>query len=229
LTTGASLAIAVAVCAWAAITNTETSTPLSDLLLDTIVWGASASAFVFGLFELGRIAGIVAIGVSGGISFGVRIVLMGDGLIVSGEDLYLVNWVIVGFLGIASGLAMIYKQRVGILFGCASTGTFLMALGGDLIVNQQNGMSQGLRFLFDQNSSHIIDIVETGYTPPMTTRIIMGASLALAFPLAWAQHKVFKDPFNRNKMDEEEDFVTGNPLDFSNPSTVRDKSRFSHF
>jgi len=34
-------------------------------------------------------------------------------------------------------------------------GTFFIGLGVDLTVNQQKGMSRGLRFLFDQNTSHI--------------------------------------------------------------------------
>ena len=38
----------------------------------------------------------------------------------------------------------------------ASTGTFLLCLGLDLIVNKQSGMSRGLRFLFDRNVSHLL-------------------------------------------------------------------------
>lgn len=36
----------------------------------------------------------------------------------------------------------------------ASVGTFLTALGIDLIIRKQTGMSMGLRYLFDRNSAH---------------------------------------------------------------------------
>ncbi len=39
---------------------------------------------------------------------------------------------------------------------CAAVGSFLVALGIDLILNKQSGMSNGLRFLFDRNSSHFL-------------------------------------------------------------------------
>jgi len=238
LTTGASLALAVAVCAWAAVSNSvNASPPISDLFISIIVWGSSGLGFLFGLFEIGRVAGIVSLAISGGISFGIRIVLMREGLLFQGSSLYLVNWVIVGFLGIAAGLSMIYKQRIGILFGSASSGTFLIALGADLIVNQQKGMSRGLRVLMDRNTSHIVDIIEHPYAPPMSTRIIIAASLGLSLILAWAQHKYFKDPFSRKTPEYEDE---ENPMQFEPTQTrlPRDKtrsffqaqkSRFSHF
>lgn len=37
----------------------------------------------------------------------------------------------------------------------SSTGTFFIGLGVDLSLNQQKGMSRGLRLLFDQNTSHV--------------------------------------------------------------------------
>jgi len=132
---------------------------------------------------------------------------------------------------------MIYKQRIGILFGSASSGTFLIALGADLIVNQQKGMSRGLRVLMDRNTSHIVDIIEHPYAPPMSTRIIIAASLGLSLILAWAQHKYFKDPFSRKTPEYEDE---ENPMQFEPTQTrlPRDKtrsffqaqkSRFSHF
>jgi hypothetical protein len=84
------------------------------------------------------------------------------------------------------------------LLCASSTGTFFIGLGVDLVINQQRGMSRGLRFLFDQNTSHIAvslrlsgdircfltvvlvqDILANSYVPPLSTKIILGASLAL--------------------------------------------------
>lgn len=38
----------------------------------------------------------------------------------------------------------------------AAVGTFLIGLGIDLLVSQQDGMSIGLRYLFDRNSAHVL-------------------------------------------------------------------------
>ncbi len=38
----------------------------------------------------------------------------------------------------------------------SAVGTFLSALGIDLLINRQAGMSFGLRFLFDRNSTHMV-------------------------------------------------------------------------
>ena len=42
------------------------------------------------------------------------------------------------------------------IFGSTSSGTFLIILGIDLLLNRQEGMSRGLRFLFDRNSNHLL-------------------------------------------------------------------------
>ena len=85
------------------------------------------------------------------------------------------------------------------LNGCASTGSFLCSLGSDLVINQQSGMSRGLRFLIDRNRYHALvrlmapfmtfsfiggvlqDTVTNGYSPPMSTVIILAVSLGLTY------------------------------------------------
>lgn len=57
------------------------------------------------------------------------------------------------------------------------TGGFLLALGIDLLVNPNTGMSLGLRFLIDQNSSDTLQL--ESYTPPTTTRVIIALCMAL--------------------------------------------------
>lgn len=72
----------------------------------------------------------------------------------------------------------------------------------------------GLRYLFDRNSAHIVYMHERGWHPPIATEVIMAVSLAVmcvppcsprAPPLtlhrspllAYAQHRVFAQPFKR--------------------------------
>lgn len=72
-----------------------------------------------------------------------------------------------------------------------------MSLGADIILEKQNGMSQGLRFLCDRNPAHLAvsrrprcrlvciinnflqDILDHGYHPDVKTLAIIGGSLVL--------------------------------------------------
>ena len=85
---------------------------ISDLLLTCLVMGAFGLAFIVGLFNLGRVAGIAFIGLSGGFSVGVRIVLFRDGLLV---PTYFVKWVICLVLGLAYFVLVVARQRIGIV------------------------------------------------------------------------------------------------------------------
>ncbi|KAF7979028.1 hypothetical protein HWV62_44011 [Athelia sp. TMB] len=205
LTLGSSIGLAIGVCAWAALVNNLSSTGIPDLALAGIVGGFMVMGFVIGLFEFGRIAGIAALGAVGGLAIGVRVVMFRDNLLVG---VYFVNWIIAGLCGLAGIIVVFLMERFGIIILSASTGTFLTALGVDLALNKQSGMSQGLRFLFDRNSSHLAILISNGYTPPLSTKIILGVSLALIPMLAFAQHKIFRDPFDRTPAPDE-------PFDFA--------------
>lgn len=110
------------------------------------------------------------LGILGGMSIGIRIVLLRDGLLI---PKYAANWFIVGILMIIGLGVTVFRQRFGLVgarltsaslvltepvkvSSCAAVGSFLVALGIDLILNKQSGMSTGLRFLFDRNSSHFL-------------------------------------------------------------------------
>lgn len=143
---------------------------LSDLVLTIIVLAAFGVGFFIGLLNLGRVAGIWMLGILGGMSIGIRIVLLRDGLLI---PKYAANWFIVGILMIIGLGVTVFRQRFGLVgarltsaslvltesvkvSSCAAVGSFLVALGIDLILNKQSGMSTGLRFLFDRNSSHFL-------------------------------------------------------------------------
>jgi len=194
LTTGASLGIVATACVWAAFVNTVNSSGISDLVLTCIVMGAFVVGFILGVFDFGRKIGIFMLGMSGGFSIGVRIALFRPGLLI---PVYGVNWLFPILFAAAGFVLAVAKQRAGIVIGSASAGTFLTALGIDLIINRQNGMSFGLRFLFDRNDVHLVEFTSEGYHPPISTIIIMAVSLALIPILSYGQHRIFPQPFKR--------------------------------
>ncbi|KAK7472340.1 hypothetical protein VKT23_000459 [Stygiomarasmius scandens] len=207
VTLGVSLALAGAVCSWAAIINTVNEVGVSDILLTIIVLAFSFLGLIMGFFEFARVGATGILGILGGLAFGIRIILLRDGLLLSAEGLYFLNWIIIAVFGVAGGIAVVLRQRAGLLFACGSTGTFLCILGADLILHKQSGLSRGLRFLFDRNSSHIADIVQNGYHPTLTTVIMLAASLGATPALAYAQHRIFRQPFRR--IPEESDLELG--------------------
>ncbi|KIM82473.1 hypothetical protein PILCRDRAFT_820332 [Piloderma croceum F 1598] len=222
LTLGVAIGLSIAVCSWAAFINTVSSQGFPDIALDGIVFGFFVLGFVLGLFEFARVTGIACLGALGGLAVGMRIVLFKNGLIV---HVFFVNWLIVSACAVVSLLLLLRAQRIGIILSTSSTGTFFIGLGVDLAVNQQKGMSRGLRFLFDQNTSHIADMLSNSYTPPLSTKITLGASLALIPLLAFIQHKIFRDPFERNPPDDEE--IDFDPSSFRNTlEAIGRKSRY---
>ena len=158
---------------WAAFINTESSSSgIPDLSLLGIVMGFFTVGASIGFLDLGKTTGIALLSILGGLSIGIRTVLFRSGLLVGP---FFINWIIVTVAGIVGGILVLFMRRIGIvsyfmlsiqllaitykpitkLIGSAATGTFLVSLGIDLILNKQSGMSRGLRTLFDQNTSHI--------------------------------------------------------------------------
>ncbi|KAG6834001.1 hypothetical protein H0H93_012660, partial [Arthromyces matolae] len=109
ITTGVGIGLACAVCSWAALINTLNSTGLPDAVLTAIVLSFFVVGFVFGLFDIGHGAGITLIGILGGLSFGVRVVLLRPGLLVNGTEKgeYGINWVVVALFGVLGGAGIV--------------------------------------------------------------------------------------------------------------------------
>jgi Domain of unknown function (DUF4203) len=165
-----------ALTAWAAFINSLNATGVPDLLLTAIVMAFFFLGSALGLFEFARKAGLVVLGISGGMAFGIRVMLLKEGLLISKTSLFAFNWVLIAVFGVLGAISMVwYKvQRGGIvglsqfwislyveycafeqLFATASVGTFLISLGFDLVMHKQSGMSRGLRTLFDRNPAHL--------------------------------------------------------------------------
>ncbi|KAF8554922.1 hypothetical protein OG21DRAFT_1392319, partial [Imleria badia] len=196
LTLGAAFGIAAALASWSVIVNTLDNVGVTDVFLTICILALFVMGFALGLLQLSRVLAVLVLSVLGGLAIGVRIVLLRSGLLVSDPDAFFVNWLIIGVCGIAGSILVVWKQRYGILNGCASTGSFLCALGFDLVINQQSGMSRGLRYLIDRNRFHAVDTVTNGYSPPLTTVIILAVSLGITPAFAFAQWKVFTRPFS---------------------------------
>lgn len=194
-TTAAAIGLAAALTSWAVFVNTLDNLGVSDAALTIFVLSLFGCGFLLGSLELSRVLGILILGILGGLALGIRITLLGSGLLISDPSIFFVNWLIVGLCGFMCSMLVLWKQRFGVLNGCASTGSFLCALGVDLVTNRQSGMSRGLRYLMDRNRYHVVDNVFSGYSPPTTTVIILAVSIAVTPAFAYAQHKVFKRPF----------------------------------
>ncbi|KAF7297891.1 SET domain-containing protein [Mycena chlorophos] len=224
ITTGAAIGLSSTVLTFAAIINSVDNTGLADIALTAIVLVIFAVGFAIGVFEFARLGAIAAIGLAGGTAFGIRVVLLRAGLLLPAAKLYdlnLLNWGIVGLFGAVGGLVLVRYQRYGLLFGCASIGTFLVGLGVDLVLERQSGMSLGLRFLFDRNDSHAAFFVANPYTAPLRTRIVLIASLALTPALAFMQHRLFKDPFTRRPVESDDALRIDFPTNDSYPEKKR--------
>ncbi|KAI0741051.1 hypothetical protein C8Q76DRAFT_209992 [Earliella scabrosa] len=193
VTTGLGVGLAVTVAVWAAFVNTVSADGLSDIVLTVISMGGFLVGLALGALDFGKWAGILMIGLLGGFSVGVRIVLLRPGLLIPSP--YAINWLILVPFIVAGLAAVLVRQRLGLVSCCAAVGTFLVGLGIDLIIEKQSGMSFALRFLFDRNDSHFLDIVHRGYNPSLMTQIILGASVGAIPFLAYGQHKIFKKPF----------------------------------
>ncbi|TFK50856.1 hypothetical protein OE88DRAFT_1659965 [Heliocybe sulcata] len=200
-TTAVATGLALALGGWAAIINTMGVPDIGDIPLTLIVLGMYVGGFSLGLFSFARAGGIALLCLEGGFAVGVRAVIMKDNLLL---PIYGVNWVIVAVTTVASAILLLFRQRAAILLSATSCGTFLTGLGVDLILHKQDGMSRGLRSLFDRNSAHIADLIGNGYHPTISTIIVIGVSLAVIPVAAFAQHKIFTKPFYPTDSDDDE-------------------------
>ena len=220
----------------------------SDLLLDGIIFIAFLVGVGCGWFKLGTNCGPVLLGACGGLAIAFMALLLRPGLLFG--SFYFANWLFAGPLGAAGAAYTIFRQKFGVvrptpispvqvpklsvqIFGSAASGSFLLVLAIDLILNKQSGMSIGLRLLLDQNSSHVTELQKAGYKPTLSTIILAGIGIAvmyvpsppsLSFFLSQLAHRpvislgqclVWKEPFSRTEASLQEYQITlrGKPID----------------
>ena len=64
--------------------------------------------FVVGFVTVEYRIGVVCLAVAGGLSFGIRVVLLRDGLLF---PIFFLNWAFVAFGGIGGGIGAVYRER----------------------------------------------------------------------------------------------------------------------
>lgn len=188
MTTAFAIGLVFALCVWVAIVNAVNSDGISDTILTLVTLSFFVVGSIGGLFKFCRLAGLTALSILGGMSLGIRISLMREGLLLHPAGL---NWIIIVVCSAAGFVATLLRQRIGIALSCTFTGTFLFSLGVDLAVNQQKGVSIGLRHLLDGNTARVASLNNIPYKPPISTQIILSLSIALALAMAYVQVRFF--------------------------------------
>lgn len=101
--------------AWSVFVNTLDNVGISDIILTVLVLVLFALGFLFGLLEMSRMAGILQLGIQGGLTIGIRIVLLRNLLLVPNATAFFVNWLLIAFCGLVCAILVIWKQRVGLV------------------------------------------------------------------------------------------------------------------
>lgn len=100
------------VVVWVAIVNVMSAEGLSDLVLTLITLGFFVLGSLGGLLKFGRLAGLTALSILGGMSVGMRLVLMREGLLLRPTGL---NWIVVVVCAVAGFAVTLLRQRIGIV------------------------------------------------------------------------------------------------------------------
>ncbi|KAB5589939.1 hypothetical protein CTheo_6617 [Ceratobasidium theobromae] len=204
ITSSLGVGLSLAFGMWASLVNAisenglASTQSMSDILILLITGAAFLVGAIGGAFQFTTLPATVAMCGLGGGSLATRGVILRPGLLIPrgiNQQLVFINIVIVIIGIVCGGLSLFFKQRGSVIFSTASVGSFLLALAVDLLVNGQNGMSRGLRFLFDMNDNHLADLVGRGYDPPLSSQIIVASSLGLVPLLCLLQHFLFPGPF----------------------------------
>jgi tryptophan-rich sensory protein len=101
--------------AWSVFVNTLDNVGISDITLTALVLVLFCLGFLFGLLEVGRMAGLLQLGIQGGLAIGIRIVLLRSLLLVPEPTAFFVNWLLIAFCGLGSAVLVIWKQRAGLV------------------------------------------------------------------------------------------------------------------
>lgn len=118
ITSGTGLGLVLSFIIWCIFVNATTGASLaanpvtSDLLLSLFVWGCFLLGVVLGSLRIGIVAGVCALGASGGAALGILIALLRPGLLV---PIYAINIVPIGIFGLAGAAWPIWHQRLAVV------------------------------------------------------------------------------------------------------------------
>lgn len=93
------------------------STGVPDFLVFLLVLLLFGVGLGVGFLTVDYAIGSVMLGAVGGLSVGMRIVLLREGLLV---PLFFVNWIIVGLFGLLGSIVVVTKERMGVVRICFS-------------------------------------------------------------------------------------------------------------
>lgn len=102
----------IPLAAWVALVNAMNAAGLSDLVLTLITLSFFALGSLGGLFKFCRLAGLTALSIIGGMSVGMRLVLMREGLLLHSIAL---NWVVIAACAVAGFALTLLRQGIGIV------------------------------------------------------------------------------------------------------------------
>ncbi|BGP12855.1 hypothetical protein JCM10213_005228 [Rhodosporidiobolus nylandii] len=199
-TTALGLGLLLELLVWVVIANTlpaDGFSATSESKTSIIVWTLVSAAGVVGL-AVGAWAwrvGVFAMGACTGVSLALSVAMMGENGLPE-----VARWVVLGVLT-ALGLVVLplFANEGGMVVATSLTGSFLLFLGIDLLNNEVDGMSRGLRYILDGNSAHAS--VLSSYHPPVSTRVFIAASWAVAILAMIFQSHVYihrqRQPFIR--------------------------------
>lgn len=115
--------------AWVAIVNAMNAVGVSDLILTLITLSFFVLGSLGGLFKSCRLAGLTALSILGGMSVGMRVVLMREGLLLRPASL---NWIIIAVCAVAGFVVTLFKQHIGIVRVAVSNAPCIQRLMGIL-------------------------------------------------------------------------------------------------
>jgi len=95
---------------WSAIINALEPDGVSDYLITILVLSFFVLGFFVGHFQNAYYVGIFCLGFLGGVSLGVRLVILRPNLLIQGNALSRLNWLIAIFLGLLGVLGVFYKK-----------------------------------------------------------------------------------------------------------------------
>lgn len=156
-------AAAFALPTWALSVNLSGPHGLADRSLsessqNILIWGVVTGSFLFG-FTLSLLIGhhaypfaLYLLSIEAGLAIGISILIFSNQLTIHHP---IFRWI---FLTLPTFLlaliTAVYRPAISISLACACCGAFLLFLGVDLLAMENNGMSCGIRFLFDHNPHH---------------------------------------------------------------------------
>ncbi|KAA1085262.1 hypothetical protein PGT21_001110 [Puccinia graminis f. sp. tritici] len=196
-------ALAIAFPTWALSINLAgiagiTGRSYSQDSQNIIIWALVSGTFFFGLSlslligQHGYPIALFLLSIQAGLAISISILIFSNGLTIH-HTLSRSIFLAIG-PSISGLITIICRPSISSSTACAFSGAFLLFLGIDLLVNENDGMSRGIRFLFDHNPHHAQDLAN--FNPPTSTRILLPVSWACMFLGAWYQYRFLDRPFH---------------------------------